>query len=143
MSSSGSGPPIHLELRPSRRLVVALCLLHGAALVAVTLAAIPWLISAAGGGAILLAFHRNLRLYAFLDHPRAVVSLVWTADGVHRLRLAGGESIAVRRLDGGVVWSWLVVLPFRLDRRRFAVLALPDNTRPDAFRRLRARLRFP
>ena len=143
MSSNGSAPPVYLELRPSRRLVAAICLLHAAALVAVTIAALPWLLSAAAGMAILAAFHRNLRLYALQDHPRAVKSLVWTADGIHRLRLADGRSLAAQRLDGGVVWSWLVVLPFRAERRDYAVVALADNTAADAFRRLRARLRFP
>lgn len=143
MSSSGSGPPIYLELRPSRRLVAALCLLHAAALLAVSLAALPAMVAAGIGAAVLFAFHRNLRLYALQDHPQAVVSLVWSMDGVYRLRLADGRSVAARRLDGGVVWSWLVVLPFRAERRRLTVVALPDNTAPDAFRRLRARLRFP
>jgi len=73
----------------------------------------------------------------------SIVALTLKSDGTFLLRLADSEVEKGELLPGAFVHPQLTVLVFRLlqKKRRRVLLLTPDNVDPEAFRRLRVRLR--
>ena len=130
------GPELRIPLSPSRLLLLALLLLHGAALVAPWCANLPdWL-------------RAVLALLVLFSLLRAWPAAWWrgelaleTRAGVWSLR-RDGESQAVALLPDSTVWSWIVVLRLRCADGVRSLVLLPDSAMHADIRRLRTRLRL-
>lgn len=137
MSSSSPIWDVELVLGPSRFCLGLIVALHGAALLALACSHLPSglapLLALGVVAAAWLAFRaeraRDLRL-------RAVGEEWWLETGGRR---------AMVRLRRGRAWRWLVVMDlegeWRGRRWRERIVAWPDAVSPDAFRRLRVRVR--
>lgn len=137
MSSSSPIWDVELSLGPSRFCLGLIVTLHGAALLALACSHLP------PGLVPLLAL--------------AVVAAAWLAFRAERARdarlravgeewwLETGGRHAMVRLRRGRAWRWLVVMDLEgewMGRRwRERIVAWPDAVSPDAFRRLRVRVR--
>ncbi len=123
--------------RSSVRMRGAVLCVHGLALVALWLAALPWWLAALGSGGLLLS------TWMTWHQPLPLRSLQWGQDGLWQLDMAQGGWM-VARLDARGCRSlpWWVFLAFRLDDgRRLGVTLAADSLSKDEFRRLRARLK--
>jgi toxin CptA len=143
VSSSGSAPPIVLELRRSRRLAGFLFVSHALALGAAAYAHLPPVAAAAVAATVLTSFVVNFRRHCQLLGRRAVRRVVYTADGQWRVGDgAGGEHDSWLEPDPTVTPE-LVILRLRgADGVTRTVLLLGDSADADPLRRLRARLRL-
>jgi hypothetical protein len=140
VSSEGSGKGLHVKLRPSRRLALALLFIHGGALALLpTVAAPPWLTLVFAFGVVASLVHA-LRKYALLRDKHAVVHVVWEAEGHWTLLYADGTAHAAELLPGAYVHPQLVVLNFRTETGKRSVVLLRDSVDAATLRRLRARL---
>lgn len=142
MRWTGSGPPLALELRPSRLLAGVYALAWGGGAAAPLFSALPVGVAAGLAVAGLAGLAATLRRHAFNTAPGAVTALVWEAHGGWRLALGDGSRVAAHLLPGAYRHPRLTVLRFRARGRRRALSAVitPDRVDPEAFRRLRVRL---
>ena len=130
------GPELRIPLSPSRRLLLALLLLHAAALAAPWCASLPdWL-------------RAVLALLVFFSLLRAWPVVWWRGElalearaGAWSLR-RDGESQAVALLPDSTVWSWMFVLRLRCADGLRSLVLLPDSAKHADLRRLRTRLRL-
>ena len=141
MSSPKSENLLHVKLGPSRRLALALLLMHGGAAALIpTLPMPPWmslLIAAVVAGSLA----HGLATRALLRSRHALVQLVWEPDGRWTLLSANRATLEGALIsEACYVLPQLVVLGFRTPKGRRSVLVLPDAVDPVTFRRLRARL---
>ncbi|MDB5976744.1 MAG: hypothetical protein JWR07_3504 [Nevskia sp.] len=140
MSSSGFSTSLDLSPRPSVRAVAWLSALHMAAIVLVVLSAPPkWV--GLGLSLLFMVSWFSLRRHPVFGYgPRALIHLIWHAEGGWTVESARGRDDA-ELLDGSVVQSWIMVLNFRLKQggKRTRVL-VGDELNADQMRRLRARL---
>lgn len=141
MSSPKSENVLHVKLGPSRRLALALLLMHGGAAGLIpTLPMAPW-VSLMIAGAVSLSLAYGLATRALLRSPHALVQLVWEPDGRWTLLCANGSALEGTLIpEVCYVLPQVVVLGFRTARGRRSALVLPDAVDPVTFRRLRARL---
>lgn len=140
MGLSAFEQPLRLRLGPSRRLAIVLALGHLGGMVAALIPPWPWwavaTLSVVVGGAW---FKAHRRLVGGRDG--AIAELRLQANDSFEVTV-DGKTVAAVLHGAEVVQPWLTVLVFRLaDGRRRAAVLLPDNVEPQAFRRLRARLR--
>lgn len=133
-----------LELYPQRSLLLALATLcvHGLAALLVVVesvrlpALLVLLLPVAGSAAW---YWRRQRRGAGTD----VTRLICRADGTWRWECVDGSSGVGAVAASSVYTTKFVLLHLRGDSgRRRSVLLLPDSLDPDAFRRLRARVRL-
>jgi hypothetical protein len=129
--------PVFIELRRSRLLAGALCVLHGAA--AGTFLAMPWPLPIRIGLLIVLA----VALWRALRPPR-VAALRLYEDGVIECVLPDGASLSANPLADTTVFSWLVLLRVRTesDGRTISLPLFPDHMSREEFRVLRLCLRW-
>ncbi len=108
-----------------------------------TLALPPWAIALAALMLGASAAHATF-LHAWQRLPRAITGLEIADDCGLMLRDAGGVWREAALLPSSFVTPYLTILNFRHpdERRARSVLLLPDNIRPDPFRRLRVLLRW-
>lgn len=142
MSSSGSAAPLSLEPRPSRLLLAAILLSHGAALLVLPLLSAPvWLLAAAALALDLSLFHQ-LALHHWRILEASIRRAAWEADGLWRLWSGGGGEVRGRVLGSSVVLPGLLLLHLACadGRRRHWVLPA-DSLDAETRRRLRVRLR--
>jgi hypothetical protein len=144
MSSGKYAAPLHLELRPSRRLAVWLGVLHATTASVVFLAPLPLLAQVALSTVLIASALRSVRVHALHKGRRAVTMLVWDADDRWWLRCSQGDEQAATLLGDSLVQPLLMVLNFRIDgtRRRVSVVLLSDSLPAELLRQLRARLRI-
>jgi hypothetical protein len=140
VSSEGSGKGLHIKLRPSRLLALTLLVMHGGALALLPAVALPLWLALAVGFAVVGSMVHTLNTYALLRSKRSVVHLIWEDEDRWTLLQAGGTTHEGDLRPGGYVHPQLVVLNFRTDAGRRAVVLLRDSVDPTTFRRLRARL---
>lgn len=115
----------------------ALLWVHGLALAALMLAALPWWWAALGSVGVLISAWLRWR------KPLPLKSIQWGRNGVWQLETPDGR-LRAARLDvhGSRSWPWWVFLAFRLDDgRRLGVTLASDSLTKDEFRRLRVRLK--
>ena len=110
-------------------LLVAFALQPGAMFfILITLLALSWL---------------GLRRHAVYGFgPRALIRIVWHAEGRWTLHEANGQSFDAEVLSGSIVHASLLVLNFKLKTggRRKTRILLGDELAEEPMRRLRARL---
>lgn len=146
--NSGVEAPLSLSLSASRRLrqLLALTLCAFAALPTFTV--LPHLPSQPGWLLLLLCFWalvglgwRELRAWT-RDFPHR---LSWHSGALWLECASGGIGSvqSVERVGEALVWSWLLVVPLRLNTtgKRYILVCLPDSAERDALRRLRVGLR--
>lgn len=132
---------VDLRLQPSVQLLKWISTLHILPLAALPFAMQPgpamWALIAAFGGSWL-----RLRRHPALGFGRkALLRLVWTAEGEWTVHDAAGVQHGAELLADSVRHPQLLVLRFRLaDGSIRTRLIAGDETAPDALRRLRARL---
>ena len=130
-----------LAIRPSKRFMAAIIVVHAGGAVAVQLLDQgPWLRLTLASAVVLSGLslvRRYLRAAAgFASGLRLRV------DGRFEVATAGG-GVEALLVCADIFEPCLTVLVFLLpSKRRCAAILLPDNVDPDAFRRLRARLRL-
>lgn len=139
MSSARYAAPLRLELRRSRRLALYLIATHAGALALIPLLPLGALTGTLLAALIALSLAREYPARVLLRGDRAVVALVWTAEGDWRLLERGGRTRECRLRPGSFRHPLLTVLGFG-GGRRCAVVLLPDSLDRDSFRRLRVRL---
>jgi hypothetical protein len=135
-----SHTPLHLAPRPSRRLVVAVGVLHGLAATVAFSAPSPLL----GAGALVLVAVSGWAVVRQWRHcARSDAAATLERDGAGRwwLETCAGERIEVGFAAPPVVSRPLVVLYLAAGRRRWNLVLAPDSVAPDALRRLRVALR--
>ena len=131
---------LHLELRPSRHLLVIGGAAHGLAAVAVVIASLPLWAKAGFIVGTILSLRHFVTRYGN-RHGRGFIRRIELLDG--RWRLETGDGTQHRaRFDGGYAHPQLVIVNFRLDNgQRRALTLLPDAADTDALRALRVWLR--
>lgn len=137
MSSSSPIWDVELSLGPSRFCLGLIVTLHGAALLALARSHLPAGLAPLLALAVVVAAWRAFRAERARDaRLRAVGEEWWLETGGRR---------AMVRLRRGRAWRWLVVMDlegeWRGRRWRERIVAWPDAVSPDAFRRLRVRVR--
>lgn len=142
--SNYSVKPLRITLRPSRQLAWLLgTVVPGCVAVALLLPLPRWV---AWGLAVVLALcllHAWARDVS-LRLQSSFCALELDAHGCLRCRTRDGCWHEVQVLPTSTVTSWLAILNFRLEGRRFArhLVLLPDMLNGDDFRRLRVWLRW-
>lgn len=132
---------VDVTLQPSIRLLKWVSTLHIVPLAALPFAMQPgpamWaLIAAFGGSWLWLRRHPALGL-----GRKALVRLIWSADGSWTVRDAAGRQLGAELLGDSVRHPRLLVLRFRLaDGGTRTRLIAGDEADPELLRRLRARL---
>jgi hypothetical protein len=130
-----------LDIRPSKRFIAAITAVHAGGAVAVQLLDLtPWLRLMLAGAVMLAGLSLGRR---YLQAAAGFASgLRLRVDGRFEVATVGG-GVEASLVSADIVEPWLTVLVFRLpSKRRCAAILLADNVDPDAFRRLRARLRL-
>lgn len=153
MSSTRSVNPLHIKLRPSRRLLVLMSLLFAGALILLSLLLLPLLLKFMLAVLVIFAYvitlNRSGRIVAGMDRlplfREPIQQLVWQQDGEWRLVTVSGQIIHARLLPSSTVSQMLVVLNFRLEdlpwpQRFRSLVLLSDAVNPDQLRQLRVRL---
>ena len=134
--------PIVLQPRFSPALAGAFGLIHLVAFIVVLLQPLGSLAKAALATGVVMSAALTMRRH-LLFMGASIVALTLKSDGTFLLRLADSEVEKGELLPGAFVHPQLTVLVFRLlqKKRRRVLLLTPDNVDPEAFRRLRVRLR--
>lgn len=134
---------LNIALKPSKLLQRAILLLHGVAIAALWLAALPdasrWLATA---GLVASAFWYG-RQYGTVA-PRQVTRLSIDDEGECTISTKDGAEYAGRALGSSLVTPLLSVVRIQVHDRRLtrAVVFLPDVTSDEEYRRLRVHLRW-
>lgn len=143
MSSSAYAPPLRLECRPSRYLLIALIGVHGLALLVLPLLPAAWWIKLPVALAITAQWVLVWRRHIVLTAPLAVKRLVWTGGSRWELFNGAGALRGARLLPAAYVHPLLVILRFLTEDKRRCTAVLPrDSLDPDSHRRLRVLLRL-
>lgn len=133
--------PIGIRPRFSPTLAMVLAFIHGAALLLVLFGPFGSASKMVLAVAVALSANVVLRRHLFFLGD-TVTAITLQPDGSFLVGLANGEVEKGELLPGAFVHPQLTVLVFRLARkRRRALLLTQDNVDPEAFRRLRVRLR--
>lgn len=125
------------ELHPSRLLIAAVLVIGVAAVGALAVAQIPWLLVGVGTAVMTAVVARTL----WPGNGR-VVALAARTDGRWAVCYADGRRAVGALLSDSVAHPWLCVVVLRDGWRRVAVTVPADGLAPDAHRRLRVRLRW-
>lgn len=134
---------LHVTLQPSRLLAVMLFVIHGAAIAALALSAMPaWVKTALILLLALNLFHQSRR-HALLREAESVVEFSLAENGI-LLGQRDGRQIAGKLLGNSMVISHLCVMNVLPQGARFSrsIVILPDNLDAEIFRRLRVKLRW-
>ena len=136
--------PLRIEPRPSRRLLAALVAAHTAAALAVLVAVSQPLVCALLLALLLASAVQSVREHGSRGTTLFACELQLTGERDCRILRGGTQSVLCRVEDSSYVSPWLVVLHLRMPGRLRLqhVVLLPDSLDADAFRRLRARLRW-
>lgn len=133
----------HYTLLPSRYLALLLSVAHGAALLAVSVLAVPFWAQLTLNVLLLLNLAYQLYRAAWLIAPSAVVAFRFEDGGVV-LDTRGGGKLAGKLLDSSLVTPYLTVLNVLPQGARLArgVTIMPDSLDAESFRQLRVYLQW-
>jgi len=133
-------PALHIELYPSRILLVAGGGFHLLAGIAVAVCGLAPMIKVAGAVGIAVSMAWFGYRYGH-RRGRGFIARIESLDGRWRLE-AGAGAMHRADLSDGYAHPLIAILNFRLDDgRRRSLTLLPDSAAPDALRRLRVWLR--
>ncbi|QIK36747.1 hypothetical protein GWK36_00610 [Caldichromatium japonicum] len=132
-------PPLILEPRPSRLLLLFACLTHLlAAAVSLALPLGGWQMALV----VLLSLGKTLWADVLRRAPWSIRAATWNADGTWSLRLADGRMLAAQLAPASFIGLHWVSLVFITGRRRRTLVLTADVLEVDTLRRLRQRLRL-
>jgi toxin CptA len=116
--------------------------MHGGALLLIPPLKLPAWLALLLSTAVVVSLTYTLTTHALLSSRRAIVQLIWDAEGKWTLLTLKGERLEAQLLPITYLHPRLVILNFRLGKpwERRAVMLLPDSVDADTFRRLRVRL---
>jgi hypothetical protein len=140
VSSEESGKGLHIKLRPSRWLALALLFVHGGALGLLPAVVLPPWVALVLACAVLGSMMHSLNTYALLRSKRSVVHVIWEEEGHWTLLQGDGTAHAAELSPAAYVHPQVVILNFRSEGGRRSVIMLRDSVDPTTLRRLRARL---
>lgn len=141
MSSNSFADTVDVSPRPSMRAFRWMFFLHTGLLLLVAFALQPGVIFFVLITLLALSWLGLRRHAVFGFGPRAVVRMIWHADGHWTLHQANGQSFDVELLPDSIVHASLLVLNFKpkAGGRKTRIL-LGDELAEEPMRRLRARL---
>ena len=143
MSSKKYAAPLHLEITPSRYLLILFFSLHFISFVLLFFIPIDSILLVVLSVLILLS-----AVHVFMHHvnkmrPTSIVGLIWDIeDDWFLLQRNGGKKLV--ELDGNsFIHPFFAILNFKQEGRLFSrsVILLKDNINQNDFRRLRVRLK--
>jgi hypothetical protein len=133
--------PLTVTIKPSRILLLILAILHGLAVWAVTLTALPRAIQ--GGLLFLLALSMARQGWLYLHFPAGQKVRALSVDRKNALWLSmDGEEVQPAELESAWLGPGLGVASVRNGETTYRVLWLPDSAGPQALRRWRVWLRW-
>lgn len=156
MSSRKFEPPLHIELIPSRWLLISLIAIHSGAAVLVLLLETPWWIKIVLLAMVLVSgvisvyksgWVRGSALGTqLLLRWQPISRLIWQSDNDWQLSTGNGQDVLAQLLPSSTCQRVFVALNFRTEKSRwldryFSVVILADAIDPEIFRQLRVRLR--
>jgi toxin CptA len=123
-------------------LALVLLFMHGGALLVIPPLRLPVWLALLLSVAVIASLTYTLTTHALLVSRRAIVQLIWDAEGKWTLLTLKGERLTAQLQPTTYLHPHLVILNFRLGKlwERRAVVLLPDSVDADTFRRLRVRL---
>jgi hypothetical protein len=156
MSSRKFEPPLHIELVPSKRLLVLLLIIHiGAALFAAFIQT-SWVVKIVLLGLLLTSMMVNLYKSGWINtlplrryRPlrwRYFPALTWQSDNDWQISTCSGEQVMAQLLPTSTCHASFVALNFRTEQEKWldryvSVVIFADGVDREVFRRLRVRLR--
>ena len=134
---------LQVSLRPSRRLLCGLLVVHAGALVCLLPLDLPSGVKISLGCLCFASLGYTTADHACRRFKHSIASVICAVDGRWILVTRGGDMITTKLAAGCYVHPQLVVL--RFDKaapwHRRSLALLPDMVAEDVFRRLRVRLR--
>ena len=141
MSSTVYAPPLRIDRRPSRFLLLTLTAVHGLAFLCLAPLPVAWWIKLPAALAITAQWIVGSRSQAALSSAAAINCLVWIGGHSWKLYNPDGIEWNARLLPGAYIHPRLIILRFLTeDRKRRAVVLPRDSVAPDSHRRLRVQL---
>lgn len=132
---------VDITLKPSGRALRWLFLFHAAPLAVLPFALDPGQPMVLIAGAIAVSWLWLRRHPSFGYGPRALVHLIWHAEGQWTVTDAGGRAASAELLGNSIVRPRLLVLNFKLGNGlKRTRIVLGDEAKEEPLRRLRARL---
>lgn len=143
-SSAKFAVPFRVAIQTSFLLNGALGLAYLGAFFWIGVFDIPYLIKLVIVTCILAGLVVHVRRHLFRTCKRAVVNLVWKAQGEWLLETSAGEIVTAKLLGSSFVTPWLIILNFKPKQggRMWPVVIMPDNVDSTSFRRLSAKLKM-
>jgi hypothetical protein len=156
MSSRKFEPPLHIELAPSRWLLILLLAIHCGAALLVLLFETPWWIKLALLALVLVSAVINLYKSGWIRRMvlarrlwlrwQPIPRLVWQSDNDWQLSTDNDQEVLAELLPTSTCQPAFVALNFRTDKSRwldryFSVVIFADAIDKEIFRQLRVRLR--
>ncbi len=156
MSSRKFEPPLHIELVPSKRLLILLLTIYIGAAVLTVIMQIPWGIKIALLGLLLASMMVYLSKCGWINKLplrrhyqlrwQYFPLLTWQSDNDWQISTQTGEEVLAQLLPTSTCHPSLVALNFRTERdnwldRYVSVVILADAVDREIFRQLRVRLR--
>jgi len=156
MPSKKLEPPLHIELTPSRRLLLLLLIMHGGAILFVLLFPVTWPIKVLFLMLLMISTFVSVHKTGWTRQVpvkwrlpqrwRSVSSLVWQGDNDWQLLFRDGHQVLAQLLPSSTCQAYFVSLNFRTEKsfwpdRYLSVVIFPDAIDAEIFRQLRIRLR--
>ena len=144
MAQARHAPPLRIELKASRLLTAALVVVHVTAAAAVLAAVAQWQWRLAAAAVLAVSAWQTLWRYGMLRDPRSVIALELSGECGCAIAYRDGRIDSCAVCASTYVAAWLIVLDLAQagSRLRRHVVVAPDSTTPEAWRRLRVRLRW-
>ncbi len=133
--------PVRFVIKPSKWLIVLICLTYLGALICTILSniSIPVMLMICSFILLGLVARHHSYIYRLKKNPQEL--LLNELDEWY-IAEAGGEPISVVLLPEPFVHTHLIVLRFKQGKKNRCVILTPDNLSQQLFRRLSVRLRF-
>ena len=133
-----------VELGPSRVLTAVLVLLHFGAVVLALVVPLALVFRATLVILIALSFYVGVYRHGLRRGGNAIVALMLSGEDECAVRRRNTTEWETGRVVDRWVQPWLTILTVRSDARRWStsIVICADAVAPDAFRRLRVRLRL-
>ncbi len=142
MSSKKYAAPLHLDILPSRYLLILLFCLHFFSFVLLFFMPIPTIYLFFSIALILLSAIYTL-MYQANILPKSIVGLIWDIDDDWFILQKNGEKKSATLDGNSFIHPFFSILNFKQDGRVLtrSVILLKDNINQNVFRRLRVRLK--
>ncbi len=142
MQSNPFELPLEFPVKPSRRMILVLYVIHAGAMISVLVSGLPIGLQPFPILLVLVSLWHCHRLYIAQDNPASVVAVLLNVRNEWWLKTCMGRDIRADLQAGAFVHPLVIILFFKAEGENFRVVLTPDRINPDDFRRLRVRLRY-